>query len=138
VRGSGKWLVRRADDRGEVGRAGFHSRPGVPSRACLTQLLGVGVLDELAVDDVGQAAPQAEHRFHRGLAVSELAPVVAAADGVLCSCTKPAMWSTWLILRFPARDSPWRICCPLEASIGAVPVQEAKRLRLGNLVTSAT
>ena len=37
-----------------------------------------------------------------------------------------------------ARDSRWRMCCPLEASIGAVPVQDAKRLRLGNRATSPT
>lgn len=31
--------------------------------------------------------------------------------------------------RFPARDSPERRCWPLEASIGAAPVQDAKWLR---------
>jgi hypothetical protein len=34
-------------------------------------------------------------------------------------------------LRFPARDSRWRMCWPLEASIGAVPFQDAKWSRLG-------
>ena len=50
----------------------------------------------------------------------------------------PAMQGTWLIRRFPARDSRWRVCSPLEASIGAVPVQEAKWLRSGNRATSPT
>ena len=36
------------------------------------------------------------------------------------------MCRTRLSRRFPARDSRWRICWPEEASIGAVPVQEAK------------
>jgi len=33
--GSGKWLVGRADVRGQVGHAGLQNRPPVPSRACL-------------------------------------------------------------------------------------------------------
>ena len=48
------------------------------------------------------------------------------------SCTNAAMWSTWFIRRFPARESRWRICSPEEASIGAVPVQDAKWLRSAN------
>jgi len=36
------------------------------------------------------------------------------------------MCSTWLSRRLPARESRWRIWSPLEASIGAVPVQLAK------------
>jgi hypothetical protein len=30
--------------------------------------------------------------------------------------------------RFPARESRWRSCSPLEASSGAVPVQDAPRI----------
>jgi hypothetical protein len=37
-----------------------------------------------------------------------------------------------LSLWFPARESRCRICSPEEASIGAMPVQEAKWLRSGN------
>ena len=36
------------------------------------------------------------------------------------------MCSTRLICRFPARDSRWRTWSPEEASIGAVPFQDAK------------
>ena len=49
-----------------------------------------------------------------------------------------AMWIMWFIRRFPARDSRWRFCSPEEASSGAVPVQEANRLRSANLATSPT
>jgi hypothetical protein len=35
VRGSGKWLIRSVDVRGQVDRAGFLRRPAVPSRARL-------------------------------------------------------------------------------------------------------
>src|ERR1044072_5538215 len=44
------------------------------------------------------------------------------------------MCSTRLICRFPARDSRWRIWSPEEASIGAVPFQEAKCARVGVLL----
>jgi len=36
------------------------------------------------------------------------------------------MCSARLICRLPARDSRWRICSPEEASMGAVPFQDAK------------
>jgi uncharacterized membrane protein YsdA (DUF1294 family) len=49
-----------------------------------------------------------------------------------------AMWIMWLARRLPARDSRWRICSPEEASRGAVPVQEANRLRSANRATSPT
>lgn len=42
-----------------------------------------GVVDHLPVDHVGQAAFEAAHGFHRGLAGGEFAPVVAAAFGVM-------------------------------------------------------
>jgi len=47
------------------------------------------------------------------------------------------MCSTRLICRLPARDSRWRIWSPEEASIGAVPFQEAKCARVGNRVMSS-
>ena len=40
--------------------------------------------------------------------------------------------------RLPARDSRWRCWSPDEASKGAVPVQDAKRLRSANRATSPT
>lgn len=43
-----------------------------------------------------------------------------------------------LICRFPARDSRCRTLSPDEASIGAVPFQDAKWSRLGNRVMSPT
>jgi hypothetical protein len=46
------------------------------------------------------------------------------------------MCSTRLICRLPARDSRWRTWSPEEASMGAVPFQEAKCARLGNLAMS--
>ena len=49
-----------------------------------------------------------------------------------------AMCSTWFIRRFPARESRCRICSPEEASRGAVPVQEANRLRSANRAMSPT
>jgi hypothetical protein len=52
--GSGKWLVRRADVRGQVGHAGLKCRPRVPSRA--RRLGPVLVLEHLPVDDIGQAS----------------------------------------------------------------------------------
>jgi hypothetical protein len=53
VGGSGKWLVRRADVRGQVGHAGLQSRPRLPSRACcLTPYL---VLEHTGEHDVRQA-----------------------------------------------------------------------------------
>ncbi|MEP7018874.1 MAG: hypothetical protein ABI899_12750, partial [Actinomycetota bacterium] len=71
-RGSGKWLIRSADERDQVGRAGFLSRPAVPSRTrfngrrrvCLGGLLGVG--EELAVEGVGDPPLEAAQRFEVG------------------------------------------------------------------------
>jgi len=48
------------------------------------------------------------------------------------------MCKTRLICRLPARESRWRIWSPEEASIGAVPFQEAKWARLAKRVMSAT
>ena len=48
------------------------------------------------------------------------------------------MCSTRLICRFPARESRWRTWSPEEASIGAVPFQEAKCALLGKRVMSPT
>ena len=48
------------------------------------------------------------------------------------------MWMARLICRFPARESRWRVCSPEDASMGAVPFQDAKWLRSGNLVMSPT
>ena len=46
------------------------------------------------------------------------------------------MCRTRLTCRFPARDSRWRTWSPEDASIGAVPFQEAKCPRLGNRAMS--
>jgi hypothetical protein len=54
------------------------------------------------------------------------------------SCTVAMMCSARLICRFPARDNRCRTCSPEEASIGAVPFQDAKCARLGNRVVSPT
>lgn len=48
------------------------------------------------------------------------------------------MWIMWFIFRFPARDSRCRTISPEEASIGAVPVQEANRLRSPNRAETRT
>ena len=48
------------------------------------------------------------------------------------------MCSTRLILRFPPRERRWRTLSPEEASIGAVPVQDAKCPLSGNRVMSPT
>ncbi len=44
----------------------------------------------------------------------------------------------WFIRWFPALDRRCRTISPQEASIGAVPVQDAKRLRSANRATSPT
>jgi hypothetical protein len=44
----------------------------------------------------------------------------------------------WFIRRFPALDRRWRTVSPDDASIGAVPVQDANRFRSANLVASPT
>ena len=56
----------------------------------------------------------------------------------LRSWTVAMMCRVRLICRFPAWDRRWRIWSPEEASIGAVPFQEAKWARSGNRVMSAT
>src|SRR6476620_7722966 len=48
------------------------------------------------------------------------------------------MWIMWFIRRFPARESRCRFCSPEGASSGAVPVQDANRLRSANRATSPT
>ena len=122
--GSGKWLIRRAGVRGQAGRAGYQRRPGVPSRARFFLAGSVGC--ELPVDGVGQAPPQAAHRFPRGFPGGALAPVVGPACGVVAQLDDPGDVKNVAGRRFPARESRWRMCWPLEASIGAVPVQDAK------------
>ena len=63
----------KGDVRGQVGRAGCCSRPGVPTRARFILARGRAVGDELAVDHVGQSSPQAAHRLRRGLALGQFA-----------------------------------------------------------------
>src|ERR1051326_8726626 len=82
----GWWRVRevlfRSVDLGVwVSRAGLQSRPHVSSRTRLAR--GGCVADHLPVDDVGQAAFEGAHGFHRGLALGEPAPVAGAAFGVV-------------------------------------------------------
>jgi hypothetical protein len=59
--------------RGQVDRAGFSSRPAVPSRTrfgwCRFAVLSIG--DQASVHDVGQASFEAPQRFHPGLASGE-------------------------------------------------------------------
>ena len=81
---------------------------------------------------------QRAHGFHRGLAVGLAAVVVGAALGRVASWTVAMMCRTRLIWRFPSRDSRCRTWSPEEASIGAVPFQEAKWSRSGNRVMSPT
>ena len=71
--------------RGKVGRAGFLSRPAVPSRARVTdcESLPFGVGDEASVEHVGEPPLQAAQRFHAGLAGCDFAPEVGAAFGVV-------------------------------------------------------
>ena len=47
------------------------------------------------------------------------------------SWTTAMICSARLMRRFPARDRRWRCWSPEEASIGAVPFQDAKWLRAG-------
>src|SRR5437870_4829243 len=48
------------------------------------------------------------------------------------------MCSTRLICRLPARERRWRTWSPEEASMGAVPFQDAKWALVGKRVMSAT
>ena len=75
--GSGQWLIRSVDVRGQVDRAGFLSRPAVPSRARLFG--GVCVGHQLSIDHVGESPFEAAQGFQRRLAGGELAPVVGAS-----------------------------------------------------------
>lgn len=145
--GSARWVVASvprvrevADPKcrcaGAVDRAGFTRRPAVPSRIRTICELGVG--DELLVEGVGDPPLEAADRFFRLLARRSLAPVVVAAFGVETHLVTAAMWIMWLIRRFPARDSRCRFCSPEEASRGAVPVQDANRLRSAKRATSPT
>jgi hypothetical protein len=79
-----EWLIRSADVRGQVGRAGFLSRPAVPSRArASSQCRGAGcVVEELSVDGVGDPSLEASQRFEVGLSCGALTPVVGPALGV--------------------------------------------------------
>ena len=47
------------------------------------------------------------------------------------------MWSTRFIRRFRARQSWWGACSPEDASSGAVPVRDAKRLRSAGYVADS-
>src|SRR5688572_29955381 len=78
------WLIRSVDGQGKVDRAGFLRRPAVPSRT-RADVLGDGalcVLEELAVDGVGDPSLEAPDRLERLLALGPLASVVGAAVGV--------------------------------------------------------
>jgi hypothetical protein len=69
-----EWLLRSVDCGDLVGRAGLNRRPRLPSRApcCL-------VVDEVAVDGVGQSAFQAAQGAFVALARGEFSGVVGAA-----------------------------------------------------------
>jgi len=94
--------------------------------------------EELAIDGVGDAPLEAAQRFECGLAGRELAPVVGRPGVSRRIWLIAAMWSMWFIRRFPARERRCRFCSPEEASRGAVPVQDAKRLRSANRAMSPT
>jgi hypothetical protein len=49
-----------------------------------------------------------------------------------------AMWMAWPCRRFPRQDSRCTVRCPQDTSIGAVPLQAAKRSRLPKRDTSRT
>ena len=107
-------------------------------RTCGSVCGAGGVGEELAVDRVGDPAFEAAHGFHRFLAGGALA--VGSRRGPRLSSRSwvtAAMWIMWFIRRFPARESRCRFCSPEEASRGAVPVQEANRLRSANRVDVA-
>jgi hypothetical protein len=125
--GSGTWLLRRADVRGQVGHAGVRSRPRLPARARSFPSSLVG--EHASVDDVGQAPLECAHGHHRGHPAG-LARVVIDPAGVwLRSWTTAMMCSARLIRRLPARESRWRSWLPEEASSGAVPFQDANLSR---------
>jgi hypothetical protein len=85
----------------------------------------VGVGDEVAVDDVGDAPFQRPDGFLACFAFGDLAVVVDAAWGVVTELVTAAMWMAWLSLRFPL---VLRRCLVLPAddtSIGAVALYVA-------------
>jgi hypothetical protein len=113
----------------------------VPSRArlLLAVLVGCGgVGDELPVDHIGQSSAQAAQGFQRGLAFGELAAAVGAAGGVVADLADRGDVEDVVKPPVAGAGEPVPDLGPEEASRGAVPVQEANRLRSANRATSPT
>ena len=111
------------------------SRTRANSLARASEVRSFGIGEELSVEGVGDPALEAAQGFKWGLAGGELASVVGPAGGVERTWVAAAMGSMRFIFRLPARDSRCLICSPEEASKGAVPVQDANRLRSANRAT---
>jgi hypothetical protein len=112
----------------------------VPSRARVFALGGgaLGVGDEVAVDDVGQASFEAAQGFHRGLAGGELASVVGAALGVVAQLHDGGDVDDVVDPAVAGAGEAVADLSPEDASRGAVPVQEANRLRSAKRAMSPT
>jgi len=112
----------------------------VPSRARSRLRTGHTLLvgEQLAIEGVGDPALETPHRLEGFLALGPLASVVGPTLGVETDLGDRGDVIMWLIRRFPARESRCRFCSPEQASKGAVPVQDANRLRSANLATSPT
>ena len=122
------WLFRRADVRGQVGRAGLKSRPRVPTRArCFASLL---VVEHARVDDIGESAFEGAHRHHRGHAAGFASVVVGAAFGGVPQLHDGHDVQGAVDAPVAGAGQPVALLVAGEASSGAVPFQEANRSRL--------
>jgi hypothetical protein len=77
-------------------------------------------------DDVGQPPFQRSHGFHRGLAGRDLAVEVGSALGRVAQLDDSHDVQRAVDLPVASADSRCRTCSPEDASMGAVPFQDAK------------
>jgi hypothetical protein len=107
----------------------------VPSRA---RLEGTGVGGQLAVDHVGQAAAQAAHGFHGGLALGDPAPVVGAAGGVVAELDDAGHVQHVIDAAVAGPGQPVAVVLAAGGIDRRGAGREAKCARLGNRPTSPT
>jgi hypothetical protein len=90
-----------------------------------------GVVAHGLVDEVGEPSLEAAHRFAFGLALGSFAFVVGAALGLFADLSEGDCVERAVHLAVAAGVEPMPHGAPEEAGIGAVPLAEANRSRLG-------
>jgi hypothetical protein len=137
----GRWLgsgVAAAEAPAESGRWAGHA--GLWSRF-LDALPGPvqwrrgGVGDQVPVDDGAEPSLQGPDRFFGAVALAEFAVMEGSARTAgVAELGYRAMCRAWLMARFPRRDSRWmgRFGFHEDHSMGAVPLEAAKRSAVGN------